>query len=312
MAWRSIYLRHAARLALCVCAAYLLAEGFKIPYGYWMTTTVVLVIQPYLSSSWVRAIERVVGGVLGGGLAALLGLIFHSETALLLLLFPLAMACMAFRAVNYSLYVLFLTPMFVLILDLTHPGVREVSIAGVRAMNTVIGGVIALVGCVVLWPGSEGDRLKLALADAVEGNGRLAALALASPADQDQPVQAARRQAGLSSNRADEARRRAALEIWWRRGELKAADEVQAALRRLAGTAIALWLQGQPKTGGEGERAVGGWCEQAIGALSAALRGGEAFAPPPPAPADPGRAAPIVEEILTLYRAAEPFAAGRE
>ena len=242
LTWKSLFLRHAARVAISVGAAYLLAEGFKLPYGYWMTTTVALIQQPYLSSSWVRAIERVVGGVLGGGLAALLGLVFHSQMALVLLMFPLAMACMSFRAVNYSLYIFFLTPLFVLILDLTHPGVQEVSIAGVRALNTVIGGIVGLAGSLLLWPGSEGDRLKLALADAIERNGKLAGVALASPGDDVRPIRAARREAGLASNRADETRRRAALEIWWRREELQAADAVLAAVRRLAGTAVALWL----------------------------------------------------------------------
>ncbi|HUO22182.1 MAG TPA: FUSC family protein, partial [Caulobacteraceae bacterium] len=246
LTWKSLFLRHSARVAISVTAAFLLAETFHLPYGYWMTTTVALIQQPYLSNSWIRAVERVIGSVLGGGLAALLGMVFHSELALILLMFPLAMACMSFRAVNYSLYIFFLTPLFVLILDLTHPGVTEQSIAGIRALNTVIGGAVGLAGALLLWPGSEGDRLKMALADAVERNGRLALAALSSPGDDVKPVRAARREAGLASNRADEARRRAALEIWWRRRELKAADAALAAVRRLGGAAVALWLEGAP------------------------------------------------------------------
>jgi uncharacterized membrane protein YccC len=273
-----------------------------------MTTTVVLIQQPYLSNSWIRAIERVAGGVLGGGLAALLGLIFHSQLALLLLMFPLAMACMSFRAVNYSLFVLFLTPLFVLILDLTHPGVREPAIAGVRALNTVIGGFVALAGCLLLWPGSEGDRLKQALADAIERNGKLAGVALSSPGDDVGPIRAARREAGLASNRADEARRRAALEIWWRRGELKAADEALAAVRRLAGTAVALWLQGHPPAMRKSDKAMGAWTVDAATAAARALREGWPLpSGPPPAP-EAGRAEPLIEEIAALYRAARPLA----
>jgi len=308
LTWKSVFLRHAARVAVCAAGAYVLAEGFRLPYGYWMTTTVVLIQQPYLSNSWIRAIERVVGGVLGGGLAALLGLIFHSQLALLLLMFPLAMACMSFRAVNYSLFVLFLTPLFVLILDLTHPGVREPAIAGIRALNTVIGGIVALAGCLLLWPGSEGDRLKLALADAIEGNGKLAGVALSSPGDDVGLIRAARREAGLASNKADEARRRAALEIWWRRGELKAADEVLAAVRRLAGTAVSLWLQGHPPALRKSDRAMGAWTTDAATGAARALREGWPLpSGPPPAP-EAGRAEPLIEEIAAVYRAARPLA----
>ena len=188
-------------------------------------------------------------------------------------MFPLAMACMSFRAVNYSLYVFFLTPLFVLILDLTHPGVREVSIAGIRALNTVIGGAVGLAGSLLLWPGSEGDRLKLALADAVERNGKLARVALTSPGDDVGPIRTARREAGLASNRADETRRRAALEIWWRRGELKAADAVLAATRRLAGTAVHLWLDGQAerRRGRATRGPSAAWTEQAAAAAAFGL-----------------------------------------
>jgi uncharacterized membrane protein YccC len=272
-----------------------------------MTTTVVLIQQPYLYYSGVRAIERVLGGVLGGALAALLGLMFHSQLSLLLMMFPLAMACMSFRAVNYSLFVLFLTPLFVLILDLTHPGVPEPAIAGIRAMNTVIGGAIALAGSLLLWPGSEGDRLKLALADAIERNGKLASIALSTPGEDVRPIRAARRAAGLASNKADEARRRAGLEIWWRRSELKAADEVLAALRRLAGTAVALWLDGQSEAGRESDQAMGDWGAQATASAAQALREGRPLPPEPPAP-EPGRAAPIIGEVETLYRAARALA----
>jgi len=311
LTWKSLILRHAVRVAVSVTAAFLLAEGFKLPYGYWMTTTVALIQQPYLSSSWIRAIERVVGGVLGGGLAALLGMAFHSNLALLILMFPLAMACMSFRAVNYSLYIFFLTPLFVLILDLTHPGVREVSIAGIRALNTVIGGFVALAGSLLLWPGSEGDRLKLALADAVDRNGKLARVALTSLGDDVRPIRTARREAGLASNRAEETRRRAALEIWWRRDELNGADRVLAAVRRLGGTAVALWLDDAPQDQRAGDQAVGVWAAETASQAAASLREGRSLGEPSEAP-EPGRAGPIVEEIRSLYQAAQALADGRK
>jgi hypothetical protein len=121
-------------------------------------------------------------------------------------------------------------------------------------------------------------------------------------------IRAARREAGHASNKADEARRRAGLEIWWRRAELHAADEVLAALRRLAGTAVALWLDGQPAAAKASDQAMSAWSTDVSANAARALREGWPLpANPPPAP-EAGRAQPIIEEIAALYRAARPLA----
>ncbi len=298
--WDSPDLRHGLRLATSVSAAFLLTRAFHIPYGYWMTMTVVIIQQPYVSTTWTRAIERVIGSVLGGGLAALLGIVFHSQLAVLALIFPLAIACMAFRAVNYTVFVFFLTPLFVLMIDLTHPGLREATLAGTRALNTVLGGVIALGGGMLLWPGSGLDRLRADLAEAVVANGRFAALAC-DPAGRDLAIlDAARRAAGLASNAAEAAQHRAVLESWWRRDDLDAAAAMLAVLRRLAGTATTLWLERDGSRPRQTE--VAAWCEQATEALAAALLSLRApSAMPPGVPTD--QAHPLVEEVMDLYAA---------
>jgi uncharacterized membrane protein YccC len=313
---QSLILRHALRMAISVSFAYLLTQLLHIPYGYWMTMTVVIIQQPYVATTWTRALERVVGSVLGGGLAALLGIVFHAQATLLILIFPLAMATMAFRPVNYTLFVFFLTPLFVLILDLTHPGERELTLAGVRAMNTVIGGVIALAGVTLIWPASGANRMRLDLAAAIERNGQFASLALASPPDlaDGSDVDAARRRAGLASNVAEASQQRAALESWWRRSELNGAADVLGVLRRLAGTATTLWLQRSDAdlaplnpTGSPDERSEAArWTQAATTELATAV--GRAA----PIPALPRRSWTLnrteddvlAREIEDLYRAA--------
>jgi uncharacterized membrane protein YccC len=320
----SLILRHALRMAISVSFAFLLIRLRHIPYGYWMTMTVVIIQQPYVATTWTRALERVGGSVLGGGLAALLGMAFHAQTTLLLLIFPLAMATMAFRPVNYTLFVFFLTPLFVLILDLTHPGEREITLAGVRALNTVIGGVIALVGVTLIWPASGANRMRLDLASAIEQNGALVSFAVglqgpAAPKDADR-FEALRRNAGLASNVAEASQQRAALESWWRRNELIGAAKVLGVLRRLAGTATTLWLQPPSGEGAPFEPSLdlstcaapptraeaAQWVATATAELAAAVRRAAPAPPPPPRlwtttrPEDDA----VVREIEDLYRAA--------
>jgi len=325
---QSLIFRHALRMAISVSFAYLLTQLRHIPYGYWMTMTVVIIQQPYVATTWTRALERVLGSVLGGGLAALLGMAFHSQGTLLLLIFPLAMATMAFRPVNYTLFVFFLTPLFVLILDLTHPGEREMTLAGVRAMNTVIGGAVALAGVTLLWPASGANRMRLDLATAIECNGEFASLALANPS-KDGPgdrgaselgvVDAARRRAGLASNVAEASQQRAALESWWRRGELTGAADVLGVLRRLAGTATTLWLQqsdtdrGPPPPTGVPNAQVetARWALAATAELATAIRSARPVPPVPSHAWSAGRADDdvVVREIEDLYRAAATLGA---
>jgi hypothetical protein len=103
--------------------------------------------------------------------------------------------------------------------------------------------LIALAGATLLWPGSGLDRLRTDLADAVVQNGRFAALACDPLGREAATLDAARRAAGLASNKAEASQHRAVLETWWRRNDLDAAMAVLAVLRRVAGTATTLWLE---------------------------------------------------------------------
>ena len=335
----SLILRHALRMAISVSFAFLLIRLLRIPYGYWMTMTVVIIQQPYVATTWTRALERVGGTVLGGGLAALLGMAFHAQATLLLLIFPLAVATMAFRPVNYTLFVFFLTPLFVLILDLTHPGERELTLAGVRAMNTAIGGAIALAGVTLIWPTSGADRLRLDLATAIERNGWFASLAVAGPQGRERllsavptnvssneinPIlpggmEAARRRAGLASNVAEASQQRAALESWWRRDELTGAINALGVVRRLAGTATTLWLQtveGDRQALDESASAdvrseAALWAASATTDLAAAVRRADPVPVLPPRPWGTQGADDdvLVREIEDLYRTAATMGA---
>ncbi len=300
--WRSTNLRHALRLATAVTIAYILTRFLNLSYGYWMTMTVVIIMQPQLATTWARGLERILGSVLGGALAAFLGFAFVSPTALLLLIFPLAVATMAFRPVNYTLFVFFLTPLFVLILDLTHPEVRETAIVLTRAGNTLIGGAIALCASLLLWPGSGANQLRLDLASAIEHNVAFACLALSKDQHTSAMRDQARRQAGLASNLAETTQQRIALESLWRPLERAAAEEVLGVLRRLAGAATTIWLQtddDKPFAAHE----IAEWSRAAALRLVDSIRAG-LTAPPLASPPYQTADNPIVLELKALYHAA--------
>lgn len=308
---RSADLRHALRCAVTVSVVVLVTHLAGLPYAYWMAMAAVLVIQPSIATTWLRAVERVLGSTLGGGLAALLGLELHSPLALTAAVFPLAALTLAVRSINYSLFVLFLTPLFVLVVDLTQPGANELHLAAVRAVNNVAGGLAALIGSLVLWPRWEPKRLPLLLADALESNGRYASLAFSAGVS-ERALHEARRAAGLASSNAEAARERSALEAWWRRDAFEDAIAVLVLLRGLAGIATAAALHPHPN-GANDDDDLGVWLRAQTSALSARLRA-TTHDRVPPAIAQPdgdGERGRAVQQIALLEAAVGRFARDR-
>lgn len=158
MAESDIAARHALRLALATTAAFLVARGLQLPFGYWATMATLLILQPSRTASLPRMADRALGTALGAAIASAVGLLVHSPTGLVLVAFPLVGLTIAVRRINYALFVVFLTPSFVLITDFALPA-SEISYAMTRLGNNLLGCLIAFVAVQAL--GSRETRLRL-------------------------------------------------------------------------------------------------------------------------------------------------------
>lgn len=240
-------LRHALRVALAVIIAYGASVLLHLPYSYWGTMAVVVVMQPQVTATWPRMLERVLGSIAGGLIAAGLWLLTPAPAFLALVIFPLAAGCIAFRSVNYTLHVLFLTPLFVLVADLIDPG-HGTGIALARALNNGLGSLLGFAACLLFWPDPERQPLKEKLAEAADANFAYAMLAADPHAERD-AIEAARRAAGIASTAAEIVRERMVLEGRRREASLDEAADLLDALRRLAGASTAGWLAQRPAKG---------------------------------------------------------------
>jgi uncharacterized membrane protein YccC len=234
---QSIGLRHAARVGVAVTAGFMIVRGLHLPFGYWATMAILLILQPSIASTWPRSIERAAGSIAGGLLAAGIGFAIHSPIGISLIVFPLVCATMALRPVSYSLFVLFLTPTFVLVAGFATPGASELIYALARLGNNVLGCAIALLATFVLWPSREPIDFRIRLADAVQANLNYLVSALEHAGGEDSEVERLRRAAGLASNNAEEAFNRLRLERLESSLADRAAVTALALLRRAAGTA---------------------------------------------------------------------------
>ena len=171
----SLLVRHAFRVATLTAGAVWIAAAFGLRREYWITITIVIILQPYSGATTQKALQRVVGTVLGGIITAGLASLFHDSHAMLVLIFVFVAACVALLPLNYAAYSIFLTPAFVL---LAEAGAGDWHLAGLRVVNTLIGGSMALIGAWVLWPSSEWRDLPTLAAAALRANEKYLRLAV--------------------------------------------------------------------------------------------------------------------------------------
>jgi uncharacterized membrane protein YccC len=127
--------------------------------------TVLVVLKPNFGGTLTIVIQRIAGTILGGLIAVILGTFIHDKIALLFSAGLLAFAAYSLRPLNYSLFVLALTPMVVLILNLSNIG--DWWIALLRVFETLLGGFLAVLGGCVLFPIWERQQLRPRLASAI-------------------------------------------------------------------------------------------------------------------------------------------------
>ena len=186
-------LRHAVRVTVVCALDVALILLLHIDHGYWLLLTSLIVLQPHVSGTLRRGLERV-GGTIGGGiLAALLAVVLHSQLVIAAVLFPLSMLALAVLPVSYAAFAFFLTPAFVLAW-LPYSG--DWQLALIRVFNTFAGAVIAILAMMFLFPIYERERAPAFLRASLTADRRyLEQLAEAWKIDSPAPRQLAERPA---------------------------------------------------------------------------------------------------------------------
>ncbi|MDB4906074.1 MAG: hypothetical protein JWO05_858 [Gemmatimonadetes bacterium] len=239
----SVVLHHALRVAIVTTTAVLLTGVLQLNHGYWVTLTAVVILQPFAATTRQKALQRVIGTILGGMVAAGLSALFHSPIAVLVLVAIFTMLCVALLPLNYGAYAVFGTPAFVL---LAEASAGDWHLARLRILNTLLGGALALVGAQLLWPGEERNRLPELAAAAIRANREFLQRAIALVADRGSGdlgiLRDARRGVAVAALDAEDSFQRLVSE---HRGPPESLEPMMAILvytRRLAGSTAAFAL----------------------------------------------------------------------
>lgn len=239
----SLLFRYALRVAVVAASAVAISEALGIKRGYWMTLTVIVILQPYTGVTSQRAAQRIIGTVLGGIITAALGALIHDPLAIMALAFIFVTCCVALLPVNYVAFSVFLTPTFVL---LAEASAGDWHLAGTRVLNTILGGSLAWLGARLLWPSPEANRLPGHMAESLRANKTYLERVIRNFGDRSEAagrsILDARRESGLTASNTDESFQRYLGEHSGRTEDLSSAMTFTTYMRRLTASIAALSL----------------------------------------------------------------------
>jgi hypothetical protein len=139
-------------LGLAAAAAVLLERGLGLPHGYWIAMTVLLVLRRGGGETVTRGILRIVGTLLGAGVATLVVALLKPSAPVLMALIGLtAWGAYSLQWVNYGTFSVAVTSYVAFLFSLQ--GAPEPVVAALRVEATLIGGALAMLafGVARLW-----------------------------------------------------------------------------------------------------------------------------------------------------------------
>ena len=233
--------RHSLRVSIAVLVCYVVGVWFNVTFSYWGSIAALVVMQPLMGNTWLRVLERAVGSVIGGIAAALLisQLSGNAEMAFAIVL--LSVAVIALRLVNYATFVIFLTPMFMLLSDYIRPADGLIL---ARVVNEGLGACVGLAASLLLWPDKEVDGLAGLIIGAIKSNMAFACAVLRHRNEPNADLDKLQREAGIQSGRVETTRERLWLGGRYRSARLDSVGEVTVALRSICGAAAVLEISG--------------------------------------------------------------------
>jgi uncharacterized membrane protein YccC len=166
--FRSVIFRHALRLALVTTVAELIGSLLKIPTGYWVTLTAIVALKPNFGGTSQTTVQRILGTVLGGIIGITLVVLIQDRLAIAVCLLVLIVAAWSMRPLSYTIFVTLLTPIIILILNMTGTGGWDIGL--LRIVDSLAGGALALCSSYLLFPSWERQQLPAELSTTIRAN----------------------------------------------------------------------------------------------------------------------------------------------
>ncbi|SEA42845.1 FUSC family protein [Psychroflexus halocasei] len=166
--YNSVIFRHALRLTIALCFAFVLGNLLEIQNSYWIMLTILVILRPNYGLTRERAKDRIIGTIIGGSIA--FGIVLLTQNTIIYAILIVSSLILAFSLMqrNYRWAAAFITLNIVFVYSFIHPD--SVSVIQYRVIDTIIGGVIAFAAVYLLFPSWEVLNLKSVLLKAIKKN----------------------------------------------------------------------------------------------------------------------------------------------
>ncbi|WP_223642746.1 FUSC family protein [Corallococcus sp. EGB] len=191
----SVVFRHALRLGITASVATALAEGLGLNHWYWVTISVIVVLQPYAGLTTEKGLQRVAGTFLGSVMAMGLAHVLPERWMMFAAIVLLVCVSVSVRPLNFTVYQVLLAPALVLLAEIQTGDWR---LAGVRILNTLLGGGLALLGIRLLWPSPEHARFGEEVACVLKADQAYLRDVARTPVSSEVALREARRKVGVA------------------------------------------------------------------------------------------------------------------
>ena len=162
----STVFRHAVRMALCLAVGDAIGRSVGLQRTYWIPMTIAIVLKPDFTGTFARGVLRIGGTMAGLVLATLLFRFIHGGVAIDIALMALFTLLLRWTGpANYGIFVIAVSALVVLMISVT--GVAPGNVIAARAMNTALGGSLALLAYAV-WPTWEKTQTRAVIADLLD------------------------------------------------------------------------------------------------------------------------------------------------
>jgi uncharacterized membrane protein YccC len=160
--------RYATRTAVAAALATAIYKWWHIDHGYWLSFTVIIVMQPHFIATLRKGVDRLIGTI-GGGIVG--GLLIHLPADLHIkevMLFLSAVAMIHFFRMQYRISAFFITLNLVVLFSVSQE--LDNMIILIRAGATLGGAIISVAAGFLLLPNWDRKWLPQLLAEAVKHN----------------------------------------------------------------------------------------------------------------------------------------------
>ncbi|GAA3961288.1 hypothetical protein GCM10023085_49660 [Actinomadura viridis] len=154
---RSPTFREVGRVGLVALLAMALATALKLPHGHWLTITAMVSLRGSYGQTIEQLVQRVVGTAVGSVIAAVLLTLAPGQVSVAIIVAVLSLTAFALRTVNFTYWMVLLTPLAMMLLDFSVPS--DWVTAGERIVLTLAGAALAFAGVRLLWPTGHAENL---------------------------------------------------------------------------------------------------------------------------------------------------------